>query len=64
MNNRICASIALGVFLVASNSWSHHNMTALFDLNNRVTLTGTFTKVDWRNPHIQFSWSRKTTRVR
>ena len=26
-------------------------MTALFDFNDRVTLTGTLTKVDWRNPH-------------
>ena len=54
MNKRISASIALGIILVASNSWPHHNMTALFNLNDRVTLTGTFTKVDWRNPHIQF----------
>ena len=30
-------------------------MTALFDLNDRVTLNGTFTKVDWRNPHIYLS---------
>jgi len=54
MNKRISAFLALGIILVASNSWPHHNMTALFDLNDRVTLTGTFTKMDWRNPHIQF----------
>ena len=60
MNKRISASVALGIFLVSSNSWPHHNMTALFDLNDRVTLTGTFTKVDWRNPHIQFFVESKT----
>jgi len=54
MASRIGASIALGVLLLANNAFPHHNMTALFDLNDRVTLTGTFTKVDWRNPHIQF----------
>jgi hypothetical protein len=27
-------------------------MSALFDFNDRVTLTGTLTKMDWRNPHI------------
>jgi Family of unknown function (DUF6152) len=43
---------ALAAILLASAAWAHHNMTALFDLNDRVTLTGTFTKVDWRNPHI------------
>jgi hypothetical protein len=26
-------------------------MSALFDFNDRVTLTGTLTKIDWRNPH-------------
>jgi hypothetical protein len=31
---------------------AHHNMTAIFDFNDRVTLTGTLTRVDWRNPHI------------
>ena len=27
-------------------------MTAIFDFNDRVTVTGTLSKVDWRNPHI------------
>ena len=26
--------------------------TAIFDLNDRVALSGTLAKVDWRNPHI------------
>ena len=38
--------------LVAGSAWAHHNMSALFDFNDRVTLTGTLTKMDWRNPHI------------
>ena len=48
----IHASAALGMLLVTSHAWPHHNMTALFD--DRVTFKGTLTKVDWRNPHIQF----------
>jgi len=54
MSCKIGASLAFGV-LLAGAAWSHHNMTALFDLNDRVTLTGTFTKLDWRNPHIYLS---------
>jgi hypothetical protein len=27
-------------------------MSALFDFNDRVTLNGTLSKIDWRNPHI------------
>jgi hypothetical protein len=30
-------------------------MSAAFDFNDRVSLTGTLTKVDWRNPHIYLS---------
>ena len=45
--------IALGTILFAFSAWPHHNMSATFDFNNRVTLTGTLTKFDWRNPHIE-----------
>ena len=27
-------------------------MSALFDFTDRVTLTGTLSRIDWRNPHI------------
>jgi hypothetical protein len=37
--------------MLAGVAVAHHNMTALFDFNDRVSLTGTLTKVDWRNPH-------------
>lgn len=44
----------LCLVLVATGTLSaHHNMSAIFDFNQRFTLTGTLTKVDWRNPHIE-----------
>ena len=49
----------LSVFL-ANEAIAHHNMTALFDFNDRVTLTGTLTKVDWRNPHTYMTVDVKT----
>jgi hypothetical protein len=52
MSHRTGVFIALAVLLAASSAWAHHNMSALFDFNDRVTLTGTLTKIDWRNPHI------------
>src|ERR1700682_5117060 len=52
MSYRIGAFLALSV-LLAGAVWAHHNRSALFDFNNRVTMTGTLTKFDWRNPHIQ-----------
>ena len=34
---------------------AHHNMSALFDFNQRFTVSGALAKFDWRNPHIQLS---------
>ena len=33
---------------------AHHTIAAEFDTRDTVTLTGTFTKIDWINPHIYF----------
>ena len=52
MIRRILFSVAFAVALLSGNLASaHHNMTALFDFNDRVTLTGNLSKLDWRNPH-------------
>jgi uncharacterized protein DUF6152 len=54
MSNRsvVAAVAAIATVLLAGAAWAHHNMSAMFDFNDRVTLTGTLTKIDWRNPHI------------
>ena len=52
MTSRISALVAAGLWVAAGALWAHHNMSALFDFNNRVSLSGTLTKYDWRNPHI------------
>ena len=52
MKYRVGAFFALAALLLGGSAWAHHNMSALFDFNDRVTLTGTITKIDWRNPHI------------
>jgi len=39
------------VFTMAASA--HHNMSAIYDFNDRITMTGTLTKIDWRNPHIE-----------
>jgi hypothetical protein len=53
MTVRSQVAIALVMILFSGTAGAHHNMSALFDFNNRVTITGTLTKFDWRNPHIQ-----------
>ena len=44
--------LALLAIVMAGSASAHHNMSALFDFNDRVTLTGTVTKLEWLNPHI------------
>src|SRR5262245_22589500 len=57
MNYRTCVTLA--VMLAASSVSAHHNMSAVFDFNQRFTRTGTLTKSDWRNPHIYLSVDSK-----
>ena len=45
--------LAAAAFLIASPVWAHHNMSAIYDFNDKITMTGTLTKIDWRNPHIE-----------
>jgi Family of unknown function (DUF6152) len=60
MIRRICSCLVFAVLLFGNGASAHHNMTALFDFNDRVTVTGTLKKIDWRNPHIYLSIDVKT----
>jgi hypothetical protein len=51
MNTRAVALISL-VSLIAAPVWAHHNMSAIFNFDDRITGTGVLTEIDWRNPHI------------
>jgi hypothetical protein len=46
--------VAAGFLLAARPIVAHHAFAAEFDANRPVKLTGTVTKVDWRNPHTWF----------
>jgi hypothetical protein len=43
---------AVALLLAVSPASAHHSVSAVFDHNKRITLTGTITKIDWINPHI------------
>jgi hypothetical protein len=53
MSLRSLIAITALTILFSNSAGAHHNMSALFDFDNRVNATGTLTKADWRNPHIQ-----------
>lgn len=44
--------LALSVF--TGSIIAHHSFTAEFDGDQRITLTGIVTKVEWTNPHVWF----------
>lgn len=46
-------ALTLGILFLASAASAHHNMSAQYDFNNRVAMSGTLVKFDWRNPHIE-----------
>ena len=52
MRKRTLVFVVLAAAL-AGSAWAHHNMSAIYDFNDRVTLSGTLSKIDWRNPHIE-----------
>ena len=53
MKSTMTRLVVAGAMLLAGTAWAQHNMSGVYDFNDRVTLTGTLTKIDWRNPHIE-----------
>ena len=45
--------LAAAVLMFAATAWAHHNMSAIYDFNDKINMSGTLTKIDWRNPHIE-----------
>jgi len=49
------ASVIIFIALVLGATgalWAHHSPSAIFDMDKRLTWTGTLTKINWVNPHI------------
>src|SRR5215468_1703689 len=49
MRQRVGAIFAV---LLSGPPLSAHHSAALFDVSKTLTLNGTITRVDWRNPHV------------
>jgi hypothetical protein len=52
MKHRLFFPLAAALLFVTTAS-AHHNMSAIYDFNDKITMTGTLSKIDWRNPHIE-----------
>src|SRR5215471_6163384 len=62
MTSRMGCFLILCAVLFSGVASAHHNMSGVFDFNDRVTLTGTLTKIDWRNPHTYLTIDVKNTK--
>jgi len=48
------AVLILFTLLMVMPVFAHHNLEAQYDPNHPITLDGTLSKVDWKNPHVHF----------
>ena len=56
-------SVGLSLTLVATAIASlsaHHSPSAIFDMEKRIAVTGTLTRIDWINPHIVIAMEAKS----
>ena len=56
MKNKALVAVTAGLWLlmVSFSGIAHHSFSAQFDAEKPIELTGTVTKVSWRNPHAWF----------
>lgn len=52
MRKRLAASVLVLCLSLAGPLVAHHGRGATYDMNKRVTLKGTVSRVEWRNPHV------------
>ena len=44
--------LVTGLLIVAAPLLAHHGRGATYDMQKQITLKGTVSRVDWRNPHV------------
>ena len=52
MIRRTVLAVLLAVLFTAVSAMAHHSAAAAYDTANKITLHGTVTKVEWKNPHV------------
>ena len=57
--HRVVLKAAGGLLLAAMPTLAHHSFMAEYDETRLITLSGTVTKVSWKNPHVTMNMDVK-----
>jgi hypothetical protein len=57
--SRSVGLLGFALLLLAVQAYGHHSAAAAYDARNKITLTGTVTKLLWANPHISIFFDAK-----
>ena len=52
MRRVLAASLALAALFEPDSAIAHHSPSAVFDMTKPFVVSGTLTKIEWVNPHI------------
>ena len=49
--------IASSLLLMANHAASHHNWSAIYDVDSDIEIEGVISSIQWRNPHVRVSFT-------
>jgi hypothetical protein len=49
---RSAVAVSFSLLFGAGSVLAHHSAAAAYDITKKITLKGTITKLDWKNPHV------------
>ena len=52
MTSRLVFAASFGLLFGAVSLLAHHSAAAAYDTSKKITLNGTVTKLEWKNPHV------------
>lgn len=52
MTRRLVSAVLFAVLVGAISVAAHHSAASAYDTAKKVTMKGTVTKVEWKNPHV------------
>jgi hypothetical protein len=52
MMRRTLLALSFGVLCLSVSALAHHSAASAYDTAKKITLKGTVTKVEWKNPHV------------